>query len=159
MGDRIDETTPVSDLDREAIRGGLRAFNRRHMPDDSPKPVELVLREDTGAACGGLLGHIRWHWLVIDTLWVAADRRGRGHGSGLLARAESIGRSRGCRFAALDTAGFQAVEFYLSRGYAQFGELADYPPGSRTHADAVDGRVRSLRSLPRPPLIDKALDE
>ncbi len=128
----IDKATPITDADRETIRNGLRSFNLRHMPADTPEPVELVLRDATGQACGGLLGHTRWHWLVIETLWVADEYRGRGHGLALLRQAEQIGRERNCQSAVLDTAGFQAVGFYRSEGYAPFGELPDYPPGSRT---------------------------
>ena len=81
--------------------------------------------------CGGLLGETRWGWLVVEILWVADAHRGRGHGSRLLEEAENVARARGCRFAVLDTAGFQAPDFYLARGYEPFGELVGYPPGSR----------------------------
>jgi GNAT superfamily N-acetyltransferase len=128
----MDELEPMSDADRATIRDGLRSFNLRHMPASDPVPLELLVRGEDGRVCGGLLGETRWHWLLVHTLWVADECRGRGHGSRLLAQAEGIARARGCRSAALDTAGFQAVEFYRARGYAAFGELADYPPGSRT---------------------------
>ncbi len=40
---------------------------------------------------------------------------------------------RGCRGSWLDTFSFQAPRFYQAIGYQQFGELPDFPPGSRRH--------------------------
>jgi ribosomal protein S18 acetylase RimI-like enzyme len=132
MDECVETAAPLSDADKHAIRDGLRAFNRRHSPAPDPVPVELAVRADNGEVCGGLLGETRWQWLVIHTLWVADEHRRRGHGTRLMAEAEAIARARGCRFAALDTTGFQAVDFYKARGYEPFGRLVDYPPGSWT---------------------------
>jgi hypothetical protein len=46
---------------------------------------------------------------------------------------ETQGRLRGFRGAWLDTFSFQAPGFYESIGYQPFGELPDFPPGSRRH--------------------------
>jgi len=132
MNVHIDETAPISDADRRTIRDGLDAFNRRHMPAGAPEPVELALRDEAGRVCGGLLGETRWHWLEIGTLWVTEEHRGKGHGRALLHRAEEIAHERGCRMAVLDTTAFQALDFYYAQGYIPFGEVPDYPPGSRT---------------------------
>ena len=132
MSEWIDEETPIADAERKAIRDGLKSFNLGHMTEGEREPVELVLRDTEGRICGGLLGHTRWHWLIISTLWIADEFRGKGYGKALLQRAEQIGRDRSCQSVATDTAGFQAIGFYLALGYTPFGELLDYPPGSRT---------------------------
>lgn len=111
---------------------GLLRFNDGHRVRAAPEPLQILLRDESGAIQGGLLAATRWHWLLVQILWVADDHRGRGHGSALLGRAEAIARVRGCRKAALDTAAFQALGFYQKAGYRIFGELDDNPPGSKT---------------------------
>jgi GNAT superfamily N-acetyltransferase len=103
------------------------------MPRSTPDPLRLFVRDEFGAIQGGLLASTRWHWLLIDVLWVADEHRGQGFGSALLERAEIIARSRGCRAAILDTREFQARQFYERAAYRVFGELSDYPPGWRAY--------------------------
>jgi ribosomal protein S18 acetylase RimI-like enzyme len=75
-----------------------------------------------------------WQWLMIDGLWVAAERRGQGLGRRLVLAAEAAAIARGCRGAWLGTFDFQARGFYEQLGYAVFGELPGFPPG-HTHIE------------------------
>lgn len=145
---QLTEEPDASEDDRSAVSQGLRDFDHRYMPRSDSQPLTLFLRDESGAILGGLLASTRWHWLLVDKLWVTDERRGRGHGSALLERAEVIARSRGCRHAALDTTEFQARRFYEEVGYIVFGVLDDCPPGSRTYwlrksLNSVDSRARS----------------
>ena len=130
---RLTEETNASEDDCSVVSKGLIEFNHRHMPRSEASPLTIFLRDDSGAIHGGLLAPTRWHWLLVDKLWVSDQYRGQGHGSALLNRAEAIARSRGCRNAALDTTEFQARRFYEKLGYVVFGQLDDCPPGSRTY--------------------------
>ena len=129
---RMTEEHAASEADQAVVLEGLRSFNLRFMPPSEMEPLVLLLRDGSGAIRGGLLAATRWHWLLVHQLWVAEEERGRGRGRALLKRAEEIARGRGCRRASLDTAEFQARGFYERAGYRLFGELDDYPPGSRT---------------------------
>ncbi|MGO9465962.1 MAG: GNAT family N-acetyltransferase [Isosphaeraceae bacterium] len=60
------------------------------MPRSAPEPLRLFLRDEFGTIQGGLLASTRWHWLLIDVLWVTDEHRGQGFGSALLERAETI---------------------------------------------------------------------
>ena len=77
-----------------------------------------------------MLGDIYWGWLHVDMLWVAEHLRRQGHGRTLLAAAEGEALRRDCRYAHLDTMGFQARPFYERHGYTVFGALHDIPAGS-----------------------------
>jgi hypothetical protein len=46
---------------------------------------------------------------------------------------EDAARARSCVGAWLDTFSFQALDFYRSLGYQQFGTLDDFPPGHQRH--------------------------
>jgi GNAT superfamily N-acetyltransferase len=67
----------------------------------------------------------------VAKLWVAAEARGAGHGSALLAAAEAEAWARGCLGVHLDTFEYQALPFYQRHGYELFGTLDGYPPGYR----------------------------
>src|SRR5262249_11927681 len=122
---RLSEEPGAGEEDCAAIVRGLRDYNERYMARSVPEPIRLFLRDESGAIRGGLLASTRWHWLLIDVLWVADEHRGKGLGSSLLERAEGVARGRGCRAAMLDTREFQARPFYERAGYRVFGEVED----------------------------------
>jgi GNAT superfamily N-acetyltransferase len=128
---RIDSN--VSGEDVAAVEAGLRAFNEVRLGPKTELPVKLVVRDDTGRVVGGLLGHTRWKWMYIATLWVADSARGQGMGTQLMEAAEQLARSRGCTDVSLDTFEFQARPFYEKLGYKLFGTLEGYPPGYRQY--------------------------
>ena len=125
----IDVETPAVAETSAAVADGLRSFNLHHMTPGEQSPFNVVLRDDDGAIVGGCLCETRWHWLFVDTLWVADAHRGTGLGTSLLEAAEGEARRRGCTKAHLDTASFQARPFYEGLGWRLFGTLDDHPPG------------------------------
>lgn len=124
----IEETPDPRDV--QAIEGGLSAYNRAHAGDDDYQRLTIFLRAPDRTVVGGLLGDIYWGWLHVDILWIAERLRRQGHGQALLAAAEGEAVRRGCRYAHLDTMGFQARPFYERHGYIVFGALHDIPAGS-----------------------------
>ena len=72
---------------------------------------------------------LAFEWLFVNWLWVADAYRKQGAGSQLMAGAEAVARTHGCRAAYLDTFTFQAPKFYERLGYREFGRLDDFPPG------------------------------
>jgi GNAT superfamily N-acetyltransferase len=125
----VEPDAPPADI--ETVREGLLAFNVQVIGDPNEQPVQVFLRDEAGAVVGGLLGHIRWRWLYVAKLWIAAEHRGGGNGAGLMRAAEEHARRRGCIGAYLDTFEYQAKPFYEKCGYSVFGVLDGYPPGYR----------------------------
>jgi GNAT superfamily N-acetyltransferase len=91
----------------------------------------LVIRDTDGAIVGGLWGRFYYDWLFIALIYVPEDRRGEDLGSALLAMAEAQARAWGGIGVWLDTFSFQAPGFYRKKGFAVFGEIADYPAPHR----------------------------
>lgn len=129
----VHDPAPKAD-DIERVRSGLMAFNEACVGAVAIKRLALYVRDAHGVIRGGLVGYLAWQWLVIDLLWIEEPLRGRGYGSELLERAESIARAAGCIAARLDTYEFQARPFYERHGYAVFGVLEGYPAGTRTYS-------------------------
>lgn len=111
------------------VSDGLTLHNTQMKPDPDAGPVTLVVHNEDGAVCAGLIGRTAWGWLRIDKVWVSDELRGTGLGKQLVERAERIAKDRGCRGAHLDTLEFQAPGFYSSLGYSAFGQLENYPDG------------------------------
>jgi GNAT superfamily N-acetyltransferase len=122
-----DDATPA---DLGVVEQGLIDHAReRGIEPRNHRLLTVLLRDERGRVAGGLVATTVWGWLQVTQLWIRDGLRGRGHGAALLATAEDEARRRGCHHVLLDTFDFQAREFYERRGYAIFGELAEFPRG------------------------------
>jgi GNAT superfamily N-acetyltransferase len=120
--------------DKEIVLQGLIAYNDAQTNIAGEyRELTIFLRDADGKVVGGLLGQTYWKWLHIDILWLDEAMRGQGYGDKMLAMAEAEGRQRGCFGIQLDTMSFQALPFYLKRGYSVFGQLDDFPPGHKKY--------------------------
>jgi GNAT superfamily N-acetyltransferase len=113
--------------DREFIDEALGAYNAAFLQDDRYDYFGLFVRDADGAIQAGLIGSLYAGWLFINLLWVHADLRRAGIGTGLIAKAERRAIAFGCHSAHVDTFSFQGPDFYPRFGYEVFGIL-DYPP-------------------------------
>ena len=119
---------------REAVVGGLGAYNAAIVGARNSVPLALSLRDEADAIVGGLIGELKWEWLHIDLLWIDDAHRGQGHGEALVAMAENAARDHGARGVYLSTMSLQAPDFYPKLGYRQCGLMEDYPvAGHRIH--------------------------
>ena len=113
--------------DQETIDEGLGDHNDPFLNYPSYASFGIFVRDEAGAIRAGLIGQVYAGWLFVKLLWVRADLRRAGIGTGLLAAAERHALALGCHSAWLDTFSFQGPEFYPKFGYEEFGRL-DYPP-------------------------------
>lgn len=145
---------------REAVKKGLASFNQQHLQvrlleerlEVEARPLEIFLfSQDPASAVvkGGLIAFTQWGWLHLQTIWLAAELRGRGCGTTLMQLAHSEALARGCNHSRLATYSFQARGFYEKLGYEVYGQLEDYPPGARSYfmqKRLQDGGLRSQDS-------------
>jgi len=116
---------------REAVLNGLIAFNDTKAGASGYRPITFAIEDDRGGMIGGLSGSTAYGWLFVELLFVPEALRGQGVGTELMRRAEAEAVARGCHSVWLDTFDFQARGFYERLGYTSFGELKNYPAGSR----------------------------
>lgn len=126
-------TDKVTPQDLDEVRLGLTAFNSKFINVDEIKSIGVFIRDEQGRKQAGLTGSTAGNWLRIDMLWVGDGLRGQGVGSRLIQAAEQEARQRGCRFAQVDTASFQARPFYEKLGYTLRFSLDHYPRHHQRH--------------------------
>jgi GNAT superfamily N-acetyltransferase len=112
---------------REFIDEQLGDYNASFLADNRYDYFGIFVHDEAGATRAGLIGHLYAGWLFINLLWVHAELRRAGIGSGLVAEAERRAIAFGCHSSYVDTFSFQGPDFYPRFGYEVFGIL-DYPP-------------------------------
>ncbi len=120
-------TDKIEEKDRKIIRDGLREYNLEKIEDKNPRDLGIYLQNESGKKIAGLIGDTHGNWLFVEYLWVSEEFRGQHIGSEILEQAERIAKKRGCKFAFLDTFGFQAPLFYKKHGYREVFVLENYP--------------------------------
>ena len=125
-------TNEPSQQEIDTIHNHLRQYNLSRREPSEAVPIGVFYEDANGQMAAGLTGEIFGNWLCIRYLWVSEERRRQGVGSRLLNAAEEEARSRGAKYAFVDTFDFQAPLFYTKHGYHQVFKLFDYPyTGSR----------------------------
>ena len=111
------------------MRRGLSSYNEAYTGDAPQIRLGAFARDETGRIVAGGHGLITWGWMYVERLWVDEALRDRGVGTEVLARLERAALARGVYRFRVDTASFQALDFYLKQGYVVFAQLEDSPPG------------------------------
>ncbi|MDU6388155.1 MULTISPECIES: N-acetyltransferase [Pantoea] len=130
---QLNVTDAVTHQDLDEVRLGLNAFNSRFINIDEIKAIGVFVTDEHGKKRAGLTGSTTGNWLRIDMLWVSDALRGQGVGTQLIRAAEEEARRRGCRYAQVDTASFQARPFYEKLGYSLRFSLDNYPRHHQRH--------------------------
>jgi GNAT superfamily N-acetyltransferase len=115
----------------KAVLDSLIAFNDTNVGESRYRPMAFAIEDERGQMTGGLSGATAYGWLFVELLFVPKSLRGQGVGTRLIRLAEAEAVARGCHSVWLDTFEFQARGFYERLGYTCFGELKNYPAGSR----------------------------
>lgn len=130
---QLNVTDRVTHQDLDEVRLGLNAFNSRFINIDELKSIGVFVTDAHGKKLAGLTGSTTGNWLRIDMLWVSDALRGQGVGTKLIEAAEEEARRRGCCYAQVDTASFQARPFYEKLGYSLRFSLDHYPRHHQRH--------------------------
>lgn len=111
--------------DDNVISSGLQSYNRQ-FSSGTFEPLSIYSRTNDDVIVGGLIGVTYGNWLHIHEFWVSEEYRRNSFGSRILDAAEEEAIRRSCIGVTLDTYSFQSLEFYLARGYVEFGSLSGY---------------------------------
>jgi GNAT superfamily N-acetyltransferase len=126
---RLEQTEEPDPTEWQQLEDRINQYNMVRTGRTEYTPLAIFLRDEAGAAIGGILGHIWGGWMHVTFLWVPEELRRQGYGTRLLQAAEEYAMEQGCHAVCLETFSFQAPEFYPKFGYILVGSLEDYPPG------------------------------
>jgi ribosomal protein S18 acetylase RimI-like enzyme len=96
-----------------------------HKRKKEMKPLDFFayfIRDDQGLIVGGCAGDNMYGGLFVGQLWVKEELRGKGYGTQLMSLAEDLARKSQCRFIAVNTFDWEALDFYKKLGF--YVELA-----------------------------------
>ncbi|QQE81499.1 GNAT family N-acetyltransferase [Alicyclobacillus sp. SO9] len=119
------------------LKQKIREYNNDHSihhrearREGSVQPITIIVSDDDNRWIGGISAEVYWNWLEIHDFWLSEGCRGKGLGTLLLNKVETIAREKGATKVLLTTFEFQARTFYELHQYKVVGEIQDYPPGS-----------------------------
>ncbi|HEX3346718.1 MAG TPA: GNAT family N-acetyltransferase [Acetobacteraceae bacterium] len=130
--ERID--APGADV-RQAIDAVLEVYN--DAASGRPEPARWFGAFECtadGEPLGGALCVSYWDWVFVDLLHLPETLRGRGSGRRIMQAVETEALRRGCRGIWLDTATYQAPDFYRKLGFVEFARLPEIAPGVARHS-------------------------
>lgn len=81
------------------------------------KPFAFFIKDEMGGIKGGCSGYIFYGCLYTDLLWVDKSLREQHYGTGLMEKVEKLAIENDCRFMAVNTMDFEALNFYKKLGY------------------------------------------
>ncbi|KPL93561.1 GNAT family N-acetyltransferase [Vibrio splendidus] len=102
-------------------------FNWANWEVNERLPLAAQIKNNSGEVIAGATARSFGDWLLLDTLWVSDELRGRNIGSKILNEIEKAGIERGCKKCLLDTLNFQAMPFYEKHGYVTQWTQEGYP--------------------------------
>lgn len=95
----------------------IAEFNWQHWEVSERKPLAIQVKDKHQNIIAGASGRTFGNWLLLKTLWVSEELRGKNTGSKILQSIENAAKERGCKQCLLDTLNFQAMPFYEKHGY------------------------------------------
>src|SRR5271156_2587456 len=105
-GCRLSIEKNPSPQDREFIDERLGEYNAPFLDDNRWDYFGIFVRDDADEIRAGLIGYLYAGWLFISLLWVHAELRRHGIGSGLIAEAERRAIAVCWHFASVHTFSF-----------------------------------------------------
>ena len=117
---------PESEL-LDFLDARIAEFNWANWEVNERKPLAVQIKNTQGEIMAGASGRTFGDWLMLSTLWVSDELRGKGVGSQILFAFEEAGKMRGCNKCLLDTLNFQAMPFYQKHGYETQWVQEGYP--------------------------------
>jgi GNAT superfamily N-acetyltransferase len=124
----VDDSPAPADL--ALLEGRLAAVAIAAAGVGEDRPFAIFARDDGGRIVAGVSGMTWGEWCELHALWVDTPLRGRGLGSALMARAESVARRRGCTLVQFFAYDLLARGLHERLGYRTVGVIEGSPAGA-----------------------------
>lgn len=109
--------------DYDHLRNRLQAYNGSQIENYRVDDLLLLYKTPNEEIVAGLYGYQSMGRFCVDMLWVGDAYRNRGLGSELLKYAEKQSSNLNDLYVRVNTASFQALDFYRKNGYKVLSKL------------------------------------
>lgn len=120
---------PAEHADIDELTQKLRAFNQQQAGVNIRQPIGCFIRDLQGTLIGGVYAELTWGWCCIELLWIDESYRGNQLATQLINSIEQYAQNEGITQLKLETASFQALDFYQKMGFEHYATLDDFPVG------------------------------
>lgn len=103
--------------DIETLSQGISQHAKKIKNLDPVVPFAFFIRDENNLIKGGCNGNIGYNWLYVDQLWVEDNIRNQGYGTQLMNAAEKLAKDKNCHSLAVNTAEWEALDFYKKLGF------------------------------------------
>ena len=125
----IEPVLPAEASDIQELTINLRAYNHQQAGQNIKQPIGCFIRDLQGNLIGGVYAELTWGWCCIELLWVNEKYRHNNLASQLINKIEQYAFTEGINHIKLETASFQALDFYKKMGFELYATLEDFPVG------------------------------
>ena len=102
---------------RAILDDGLKAFNKSKLGNYEHHPFTLYIKIE-GKVVGGCYGDVTKDNCYIDCIWVDPQYREKGLAKSVMSKLEMYAKQKNCTIMTLETADFQAKDFYTKIGFS-----------------------------------------
>lgn len=103
--------------DVQLLNDGIMEEHKQKKDMKSLDFFALFIRDENNKIIGGCAGDNMYGGLFVGQLWVAKELRGKGYGTALMNEAERLAKDSQCRFIAVNTFDWEALDFYKKLGF------------------------------------------
>lgn len=114
--------------DENIIRQGLKKHTQEQMISDT-RQHNVLVRDESGRIVAGMRANMMGQSLHIKLLWVDDVLRGQSYGRKIMEMTEQEAIKRGAKVSFVDTAAYQASDFYKKCGYDVVVVVNEYYDG------------------------------
>jgi GNAT superfamily N-acetyltransferase len=125
----VEPVLPVQQSDVSELALKLQAYNHQHAGDNRVEAIGCFIRDLQQNLIGGIYAQLSWGWCSVELLWVDDNYRGHKLASQLIGKIEQYAQDTGISRFKVETASFQALDFYKKMGFEHYTTLEDFPVG------------------------------
>ncbi|NRA84114.1 MAG: GNAT family N-acetyltransferase [Gammaproteobacteria bacterium] len=129
----IEPVLPAQPSDVQELTLKLRAYNQQQAGVNNKQNIGCFIRDLQDNLIGGIYAQLTWGWCCIELLWIDDKYRGHNLARELVNKIEQHANDEGIDNFKVETASFQALEFYQKMGYELYATLDNFPIGHQNH--------------------------
>lgn len=111
---------------RPLIKKGLLAFNHPFLGEWKDQTFTIYAEDENKEIIGGICGSYANDYMKVEYVWVDEKYRKQGLGRKIFQQLDEFALAKNCKYIDLETAQFQAKDFYGKLGFNLIATLPNW---------------------------------